>query len=81
MVATGGSGHSFKYLPILGSLVVDIIEGIETDRPVVRAWKWRKLGETSPVNVLMEGKKGSRALQNITLTSDTDLKLGTESKL
>lgn len=37
MVATAGSGHAFKYLPIIGNCVVDIIEGKSLDRPAVKA--------------------------------------------
>ncbi|GME65576.1 Sarcosine oxidase protein [Neofusicoccum parvum] len=74
MVATGGSGHAFKYLPVIGDWVVDIIEGIGMERPQVKAWKWRELGEQKPVNVLMEGKRGLRALGNVPLTSDLELK-------
>jgi len=68
MVATGGSGHAFKYLPCLGRYIVDIIEGVGVDRAVVKAWKWRKLqdGQT-PVNMLMTGGSGARALQNVEL--------------
>ena len=66
MVATGGSGHAFKYLPVIGSRVVDVMEGVGLDRPELRAWRWRKPkdGET-PVNVLMEGSSGPRALGNV----------------
>ncbi|KAH7014884.1 FAD dependent oxidoreductase [Ilyonectria destructans] len=69
MVATGGSGHAFKYLPNIGNWVTDIIEGVDSERPAIKAWRWRKQGDTKPVNVLMEGKKGTRALQNVTLVS------------
>ncbi|TVY45480.1 L-pipecolate oxidase [Lachnellula occidentalis] len=68
MVATGGSGHAFKYLPILGDFVVDVLEDNET-RPVLKRWKWRTRGEEKPVNVLMEGSIGTRALSNVPLSS------------
>lgn len=70
MVGTAGSGHAFKYLPILGNLVVDIIEGKGLDRPVVQAWRWRSLkkGE-KPVNKLMQGSTSERALKNVPLVS------------
>lgn len=72
MVVTGGSGHAFKYLPNIGNWVVDIIEGVDLDRPAVKAWKWRQMGDDEPANVLMEGSKGPRALRNVTLTSRLD---------
>lgn len=74
MVATGGSGHAFKCLPVIGDWVVDIIEGIGMERPQIQAWKWRTLGDQKPGNVLMEGKQGRRALGNVPLASDADLK-------
>ncbi|CAK7240608.1 MAG: hypothetical protein STHCBS139747_002053 [Sporothrix thermara] len=36
-VATGGSGHGFKFLPVIGDKVVDCVEG---RRPVAFAEKW-----------------------------------------
>lgn len=70
MCATGGSGHAFKYLPNIGNWVVDIIEGIGMDRPLVKCWRWRTLDPGAvPVNVLMEGDKGERALQNLDLVT------------
>jgi sarcosine oxidase / L-pipecolate oxidase len=40
-LATGGSGHGFKFLPILGEKIVDAIEGqLETE--LQHAWRWRE---------------------------------------
>jgi sarcosine oxidase/L-pipecolate oxidase len=69
-IATGGSGHAFKYLPNIGNWVVDVLEGVELERPVIKAWKWRSLQTEKPVNVLMEGSEGSRALGNVPLVQD-----------
>ncbi|KAL4932450.1 uncharacterized protein BDV17DRAFT_287968 [Aspergillus undulatus] len=78
MVATGGSGHAFKYLPKIENWVVDIMEGVGLERDAVKAWRWRKLGGLgggeAPANVLMEGSKGGRALANASLLTDADLK-------
>lgn len=77
MVATGGSGHGFKYLPVLGRRIVDIIEGKDlsgADAEVARRWSWRSLGErVVPNNRLMEGSAGDRALSKQTLIADADL--------
>ena len=66
MVATGGSGHGFKYLPVLGKSIVNIIENKDlkgADVEVAKRWKWRSLGVgVVPVNSLMEGSEGDRAL-------------------
>ncbi|KAF6808334.1 hypothetical protein CMUS01_13915 [Colletotrichum musicola] len=70
IVATGGSGHAFKYLPNIGNWVVDVLEGKAQDRIPLKLWKWRSLCDGQmPNNVLMEGNEGSRALQNISLVS------------
>ncbi|KAK2788407.1 hypothetical protein FQN51_002900 [Onygenales sp. PD_10] len=82
MVATGGSGHAFKYLPIIGSWVVDVLEGVGLERPGIKACRWRKLeAGVQPGNVLMEGSRGSRALGNVPLSSDTELSRGGRPKL
>lgn len=80
MVATGGSGHAFKYLPNIGQWVVDIMEGKGVDRPLIRSWQWRTLhAQRVAVNTLMEGSTSPRALQNVELSTDADLKLGKDS--
>lgn len=71
-VATGGSGHAFKYLPNIGNWVVDIIEGVETSRPAIQAWKWRTSGQDTPYNILMEGARSSRTLHNNTLVDERE---------
>ncbi|KAK0387042.1 hypothetical protein NLU13_5356 [Sarocladium strictum] len=83
MVATGGSGHAFKYLPNIGNWVVDIMEGVGASRPAVRAWKWRRLGSTSgpAVNELMSGSRGSRAWGNIPVVKESQLGSGAQSRL
>lgn len=74
-VATGGSGHGFKFLPILGQYIVDAIEGtLDSEYAALWAWpsdKWLKeehdLGgeeeetiDTAPV----DGVNGSIGLRN-----------------
>ncbi|KAL1597295.1 hypothetical protein SLS60_008879 [Paraconiothyrium brasiliense] len=76
-VATGGSGHAFKYLPNIGNWVVDAIEGIGQERAAIQAWRWRELGGQKASNALMEGTKGARSLSNVSLTDEQD----TRSKL
>jgi sarcosine oxidase/L-pipecolate oxidase len=74
-VATGGSGHAFKYLPNIGNWIVDVLEGVGEERPAVRSWKWRSLGQDKPVNNLMEGSSGERALVNVRLTGTDEATL------
>lgn len=55
-VATGGSGHGFKFFPVIGDKIVDAIEGtLEPD--LQHAWRWRE--ETYPN--LQTCDDGSRA--------------------
>ncbi|KZF23931.1 FAD dependent oxidoreductase [Xylona heveae TC161] len=63
MVATGGSGHAFKFLPNIGKYIVDVVEGKGLDRALIKHWKWRALAPNQPfVNKLMEGYAGARVL-------------------
>lgn len=82
MVATGGSGHAFKYLPNIGKWIVDILEGVKMERTLVQRWQWRAL-ETGvkPFNVLMEGKGSAKAFENVSWSKDSDLKLGSGPRL
>ncbi|KAF2029381.1 hypothetical protein EK21DRAFT_89798 [Setomelanomma holmii] len=80
-VATGGSGHAFKYLPNIGNWVVDVLEDFGMERPAIKAWKWRVVGDEMPANVLLEGAKRSRALPNVRLRTDDDMKTRVVAKL
>lgn len=83
MAAIAGSGHSSKYLPVIGKYIADVMEGVELERPVLEAWRWRKLGERVVLaHRLMEGSDGERALDNVSLTADTALQeVGIRAKL
>ncbi|CAI6091335.1 unnamed protein product [Clonostachys chloroleuca] len=75
MVATGGSGHAFMFLPNIGKYVVDKIEG--KNGGALDYWKWRHLEPSQKaVNVLGEGRQSTRALQNHRLYQDDELVLG-----
>lgn len=59
MVASGGSGHGFKFLPVLGRHVVDVVEHKETEYS--RLFAWRDVPEGKR-NGLEEGPEGWRTL-------------------
>ncbi|KAK3628570.1 hypothetical protein LTR56_018513 [Elasticomyces elasticus] len=59
MVASGGSGHGFKFLPVLGQHIVDSIERKETQ--YTRLFAWREVPHGSK-NGLEEGPGGWRRL-------------------
>lgn len=42
-VATGGSGHAYKFLPVIGERIVDVMGGIERDdlgKECREKWRW-----------------------------------------
>lgn len=43
-IATGGSGHGYKFLPVLGERIVDVLEQRDTDETRVWTgrWAWRE---------------------------------------
>lgn len=46
VVAAGGSGHAFKYGPLFGSLIANVVEGVADRR--LRKFRWRSAGEMKP---------------------------------
>lgn len=40
LLATGGSAHGFKFLPVVGKYIVDLLEGT-LDPEIVQKWRWR----------------------------------------
>ncbi|KAI3530286.1 hypothetical protein CSPX01_14942 [Colletotrichum filicis] len=82
MVATGGSGHAFKYLPNIGNWVVDAVEKKGQDQIPPKLWKWRQIGkQEEPYNVLMEGSKGPTALGNVPLAAEIEVSGSVKSRL
>lgn len=82
MVATGGSGHAFKYLPNIGNWVVDAVEGKRQDQIPPKLWKWRQIAQQEkPYNVLMQGSGCPRALKNVPLAAEIEVGGGVKPKL
>ena len=54
VLATGGSGHAFKFGPVLGGLVADALEGVEN--PYSRRFDWRPLGEIKKEDMRYTGE-------------------------
>ncbi len=54
IVASGGSGHGFKFAPMLGQITADVVEGI--DNPWASRFRWRTPGKakTSPERYRLE---------------------------
>ena len=43
VVASGGSGHGFKFAPVLGTLIADVLE--QNPNPFAHRFQWREKGE------------------------------------
>ncbi|KAK2049286.1 FAD dependent oxidoreductase [Colletotrichum somersetense] len=52
-VATGGSGHGFKFLPVLGREIVNVLEG-RGDEVFTDKWRWRETKTKTDVTDLYE---------------------------
>ncbi|KAI1328853.1 FAD dependent oxidoreductase [Xylariaceae sp. FL0255] len=73
VICTGGSGHGFKFLPILGQEVVKILEGKGEQTVYGKMWKWR--GAASGAvgkNGLEEGEEGPRVLDGLVMADERD---------
>jgi glycine/D-amino acid oxidase-like deaminating enzyme len=55
MIATGDSGHGFKFAPVLGDIIADAVE--EKDDPLLKKFRWRP--EVGPG----QEKEGARYLE------------------
>ncbi|KAF8499498.1 FAD dependent oxidoreductase [Gautieria morchelliformis] len=70
-VASGGSGHGFKFAPILGAHVLDALYGRETD--LTKLWQWRPVPQGKR-NGLEEGEQGPRVLSKQKMATRDDWK-------
>lgn len=62
-IATGGSGHGFKFFPVIGDKIVEAIDG-RLDAELAREWRWRTDAELAAAGVAKEFNgcmDGSRA--------------------
>lgn len=76
LVVTGGSGHGFKFLPVLGEFVVDVIEGREND--YTKIFKWRDPAGYHDVNHVGQVKTGGISYYEQELSTPEDLKITAE---
>ena len=62
-IATGGSGHAFKFTPVLGKVTADVLEG--RPNPYAHRFAWRPRGEAPGEATRYSGEQeGSLASQN-----------------
>ncbi|RSL78345.1 hypothetical protein CEP52_017639 [Fusarium oligoseptatum] len=70
-ICTGGSGHAFKFLPILGRHVKNQLERVADQ--FTPLWKWRVAEEGKANNGLSEGEAGPRVLTKVRMAQRSDL--------
>ncbi|KAI0157574.1 FAD dependent oxidoreductase [Xylariaceae sp. FL1272] len=70
-ICSGGSGHGFKFLPILGREVVRILEGRGNQTVYGQMWKWRS-SQAETRNGLEEGEDGRRVLGKQDMANEAD---------
>ncbi|KAF2264305.1 FAD dependent oxidoreductase, partial [Lojkania enalia] len=73
MVCSGGSGHGFKFFPILGREVVNIIENPMSKNEYAKLWRWRAV-DSGPKNGLEEGEQGPRVWNKQRMATREDWK-------
>lgn len=83
-VASGGSGHGFKFLPVLGEVCRDDCTGRNPDiQHVVNAlerkpdqftelWKWRSVNPGQHANGIDEGESSGRDLASLEVAKRSD---------
>ena len=54
VVAAGGSGHGFKFAPVMGGLIADAVERVDT--PYSRRFAWRPKGEATAEAIRYTGE-------------------------
>jgi sarcosine oxidase/L-pipecolate oxidase len=59
-IATGGSFHSYKFLPIAGKYVAKVLGGESCGEEKDRAWKWKTKEERLSTGGLEFGKSGKK---------------------
>ena len=67
-VCTGGSGHGYKFAPVLGDVLVQVIQGHESPR--TRRFKWRV--HSKPQTDICRAQGIALALQDQVLASPND---------
>ncbi|KAM0435992.1 hypothetical protein ACHAPT_002884 [Fusarium lateritium] len=72
LVVTGGSFHGFKFLPVLGEYVVDVLEGKENK--YTQFWRWRTPTKEQKEKILHNTLSNERVWAKQKLATPEDLK-------
>ncbi|KAI9340847.1 FAD dependent oxidoreductase [Obelidium mucronatum] len=82
-VATGGSGHGFKFVPVLGDVIANVLEGKQGDPEVKKLLGWRSKAEIVVDAIRQKGDLNitPRVLEQEELARGSDLVGTGRSKL
>ncbi|KAM3508151.1 hypothetical protein MY10362_001356 [Beauveria mimosiformis] len=70
-LATGGSGHGFKFLPVLGRYIVDCLEN-KASQSLRHKWRMRPDSEASDIKI-GDGSRGGPPLRTLTTLEQSKL--------
>lgn len=70
-VATGGSGHAFKFLPVIGNVMVDVFKSLQT--PATQRFAFRDIASSSKRESSRSGNGTLKNLDSVELASHSDL--------
>jgi sarcosine oxidase/L-pipecolate oxidase len=62
VVATGGSFHTYKFLPVAGKYVAKVLKGESCSKEEDLAWKWKNEAERNSNSGLEFGASGKRSI-------------------
>ncbi|ONH65778.1 L-pipecolate oxidase [Cyberlindnera fabianii] len=74
VVVTGGSGHGFKFLPVLGKFVVELLQGKQNEK----RFNWRDPKSAKDINTIGTVLTGENAYYKQELATEEDLKFTKE---
>lgn len=63
-LATGGSGHAFKFFPVIGDKVVDAMEGT-LDHELSEMWTWSKDSASNGEDFDGDGSRSGERRSNL----------------
>jgi sarcosine oxidase/L-pipecolate oxidase len=64
VIATGGSFHSYKFLPVAGKYVAKVLNGEGLGEEKERAWKWKTEEERNAGGGLEFGRSGKKSVDS-----------------
>jgi sarcosine oxidase/L-pipecolate oxidase len=79
IICTGGSGHGFKFLPILGKYVVDILRGEKNE--YTEKFKWRDPKQFKDINGIRRIPKRLNSYHDQSLADEDDWQFTEEDLL